>query len=117
MGEGPAFVLGETILHIARIAWARQSRDPLCAMSLRHKVNSLLDPTPPSSVGAKAVEALVVTLILLSVTAIVVETVPGMSEEYGLWFRWIERGTLVVFTIEYVLRVWSCTADPAYSIP
>jgi voltage-gated potassium channel len=86
-------------------------------MSLRNKVHSLLDPKPPGSLGSKAVEAVVVTLILLSVTAIVVETVPGMSEPYGLWFHWIERGTLTVFAAEYVLRIWSCTADPTYSHP
>lgn len=86
-------------------------------MSLRHTIHSLLDPKPPGSLGAKAVEAVVVTLILTSVTAIVVETVPGMSESYGHWFRWIERGTLLVFAIEYVLRIWSCTADPNYAHP
>lgn len=86
-------------------------------MPLRHTIHSLLDPKPPGSLGAKAVEALVVTLILTSVTAVIVETVPGMSESYGPWFYGIERGTLAVFSVEYVLRIWSCTADPSYAHP
>lgn len=86
-------------------------------MTLRDKVHSLLDPKPPLSLGAKAVEALVVTLILVSVAAIVIETIPGMTEQYGTWFAWIEHGTLAVFSLEYVLRIWSCTADPAYAHP
>ena len=32
-------------------------------------------------------------------------------------FRWFEQISLIIFSIEYVLRLWSCTADPRYPRP
>ena len=118
MREAASFVsIGDSAPALVSIASAASLSDPLRAMSMRHRVHSLLDPQHPASLGAKAMETVVVALILLSVAAIVIETVPGMTEQYGKWFSWIERGTLIVFAIEYFLRLWSCTANPAYAHP
>ena len=47
-----------------------------------------------------------VTLIFVNLVAVVLESMPELEVRYGIWFNLIEYGSLVVFTVEYVLRVW-----------
>lgn len=54
-------------------------------------------------------------LIAANVTASVLETDVELARQAPGLFRWFERVSLVVFTAEYVLRLWSCTADPRFS--
>lgn len=56
-------------------------------------------------------------LIALNVTAIVLETVPALNARYGGYFYAFELFSITVFTVEYVLRMWSVTADERYARP
>ncbi len=49
-----------------------------------------------------------IILILLSVLAIVLESVEAINNSYYLYFYWFEVISVSIFSIEYVLRVWSC---------
>lgn len=51
----------------------------------------------------------IMSLILLSVTGIVLESFAPLQERYGLIFQLFEWFTVAVFSVEYLLRVW--TAD------
>jgi voltage-gated potassium channel len=53
-------------------------------------------------------------LIVLNVLATVAGTVNSVREAYGTELRIFEIASVVVFTVEYVLRVWSCIEDEAY---
>jgi voltage-gated potassium channel len=54
-----------------------------------------------------------VTLIALSVVAVIFESVPSVVVTYGPLLDWLEVFTVSVFTIELVLRIWACIeADP-----
>jgi len=58
-----------------------------------------------------------ITLIILNVVAIILESVPSISEKYGPQFEFFELFSVIFFSIEYILRVWSITEDPEYSHP
>lgn len=60
---------------------------------------------------------LIAGLIVLNVVALVVETDRQIGASYRPWFQAFEVASLVVFAVEYGLRVWSCTADPRYTGP
>ncbi|MCA9271572.1 MAG: ion transporter [Phycisphaerales bacterium] len=64
-----------------------------------------------------AFDIAIVSLILLSILAVVLESVDSIGERYRVWFAAFEVFAVSVFTIEYLLRVWSCTADPRYAHP
>ena len=51
------------------------------------------------------VEFFVQFLILLSIVAFSLETVPSLSKQYHNWFLAIEMFTIGVFTIEYLVRL------------
>jgi voltage-gated potassium channel len=46
------------------------------------------------------------SLILISLLCFSLETMPGLSAETYLWLERIEVFTILVFTLEYVLRLW-----------
>lgn len=56
-------------------------------------------------------------IIILNVVAIILESVDTMYAAYLPYFRSFEIFSIVFFSTEYVLRVWSITADPRYGHP
>jgi voltage-gated potassium channel len=62
-----------------------------------------------------AVDLFITLLIILNVTAVMLETVVWIGEPYRPFFAAFELFSVAVFTVEYVLRVWACTADARYA--
>ena len=56
-------------------------------------------------------------LIALNTLAVVLETVPSLAAGYGTFFFWFEGASVVIFTIEYGLRLWSCTIRERFRAP
>lgn len=78
-------------------------------------VFSVLSGAHAVSRAARSVAIFLATLILLNVVAAVLETVPGLQRGWGRAFAFFEAFSVAVFTIEYALRLWACTADERYS--
>ncbi|MEM8757441.1 MAG: ion transporter [Planctomycetota bacterium] len=64
-----------------------------------------------------AIDLVLVVLIGTNIIAFVLETESALAAEYGVAFRWFEVFSVSVFTLEYVLRLWSCTAGSGYAHP
>src|SRR5438093_12549625 len=58
-----------------------------------------------------------VVLIALNVVAVIVETVQSIHERYRSAFDLFEAVSFAIFTVEYLLRVWSVCEDPAFAHP
>lgn len=75
----------------------------------------------PSATGAgrgeRAVDQIILVLTLLSAAAAMLITVQSVAVSYGRWIVSFQLGVTAAFTVEYVLRVYSCTADPRYRAP
>lgn len=56
-------------------------------------------------------------LILINVIAAVLETDVGIFHTYGRLLDILAAFSVMVFTLEYLLRVWCCTANPVYCNP
>ncbi|HEU5164669.1 MAG TPA: ion transporter [Chitinophagaceae bacterium] len=80
----------------------------------KRKVHILLHPELGESKADKFVNIFIITLIILNVIAVMVETIDPVHDRYKIYFNWFDRISVYIFTIEYVLRVWSCTHDPRY---
>ncbi len=57
-------------------------------------------------------DLLIIALILLSVTSIVLESYDSLAGKYAFIFRGFELFSVIVFTVEYLFRIW--TADLLY---
>jgi voltage-gated potassium channel len=80
----------------------------------KRKVHILLHPELGESKADKFVNAFIITLIVLNVVAVMLETVKPLHEKYEHFFDYFDQVSVFIFTVEYVLRVWSCTHDPRY---
>ena len=91
-----------------------QNRQLLMYQKFKKKVHILLHPELGDSKWDKILNAFIITLIALNVVAVMLETVEGIDTKYKTFFDAFDLISVLIFTIEYALRVWSCTADPKY---
>jgi len=76
------------------------------AQSVRAYVHDALESSSRQVRGGLLVSRLIELMIVLSLTATVLDTVPSLDHAYGPLFDGIEGLSLAVFTIEYALRIW-----------
>ncbi|BDS11658.1 ion transporter [Aureispira anguillae] len=79
---------------------------------LREHIYHFIDNDEEQSIGSQSFEIFITGLILLSIVTIVLESFAGLRTQYGYYFDQFENITLGIFTVEYVLRVF--TADYKY---
>ncbi len=82
---------------------------------LRQRIHFALDYSTPNDRLSVAVHRVLVLLVILSVTAIVVESVPEISHGREKLFLFIELAAIFIFTIEFLLRIWSAPEHTPYS--
>lgn len=75
---------------------------------LRRNVSQLIEFNASASRNARIMDLAMVTLIIANVIAIMLESVAVIHHKYIDYFWHFELFSIVVFTIEYVLRIWSC---------
>jgi voltage-gated potassium channel len=74
---------------------------------LRRRVYMVLEQGPVGDGLGRLVDRLLVGLILINLVAVALESVPAYRARYELAFELIEYFSLIVFTVEYLLRLWS----------
>jgi voltage-gated potassium channel len=62
----------------------------------------------------RAFDLFIQALIVLSLISFSIETLPNLSESAQLWLRGFEIFSVIVFSIEYLLRVYVATPRRAY---
>ena len=82
----------------------------------KHWTYRLLAPEKGGSIG-RYVDLAIMGLIMLSVAAIIIETVDPIAEAYGTELRYFEIFCVVVFSLEYIGRIWSITSSEKYRDP
>lgn len=80
----------------------------------RH-VHILLHPELGESKADKFINIFIITLIVLNVIAVMLETIEPLHLKYQTFFDTFDAISVYIFTAEYVLRVWSSTHHPRYS--
>lgn len=68
----------------------------------------LIDPNADNH-SAKLFNVGMIILISLNLTAVILETVQGLYQRYQSLFNWFEIISVIIFTIEYLLRLWVCS--------
>ena len=77
------------------------------AHTLRKRTAKLLQAHHDQHGIGRWVDIFLVALILFNVLAIVLESVPRYGIYYRQEFYWFEVFSVAIFTVEYLLRVWS----------
>jgi voltage-gated potassium channel len=72
----------------------------------RQRTYEVLEHGPVGDRSMRFVSRLLILLVLINIVAVVLESVPHYEAAYGGIFTAIEMVSLVVFTVEYVMRIW-----------
>jgi voltage-gated potassium channel len=80
-------------------------------MSLRRRVHEILEQTPEGDRIGRLVSVGLIALIAANVVAVIIESEPWLNVTHRAWLRAFEVVSILTFTAEYALRVWSAVED------
>lgn len=77
--------------------------------SYKKRIFEIIDRAKDNDVVSKMFDYIIMTLIILNTTSIILESFAHLAEKYQGVFYYLEVVSIIIFTIEYLLRFW--TAD------
>jgi voltage-gated potassium channel len=86
-------------------------------MTIRRRIYLTLEPSEKGGIVETIFEFFLVTIIILNILAIMLESVDSIETEYREFFRNFEVFSIIFFTIEYVARVYSIVEHPKFRHP
>jgi voltage-gated potassium channel len=89
-------------------------------MSWRHRLSRWFDDDAAhTNQAARPFNLLLAGLIVVNVAAVILETVEPIRNRYELAFSIAEHAATAIFTVEYLLRLWTIVElrDPRYAHP
>jgi voltage-gated potassium channel len=84
------------------------------ATRLRQSAYGVLESGPDAPQLGRIVAWFLMCLIAASLAATVIESVPRYSAVYGPWFTAIEGLALLIFSLEYLARLWVAIEHPPW---
>ncbi|MFH1013273.1 MAG: ion transporter [Thermoplasmatota archaeon] len=84
---------------------------------LKNRIFEIVQASSTDDLSHRAFEIFIMTLVLLNVFAVILETVDSLSSQFAYFFHIFDVFSVLVFTIEYLLRLWVCTIDERYKRP
>jgi voltage-gated potassium channel len=85
---------------------------------LRRRCYDLLEGGPHGDLGSTLVSRLLAFLVLANLVGVTLESVPELAVRYDRGFKALEWLSLIVFTVEYAMRVWVAVEHAPYrSLP
>jgi voltage-gated potassium channel len=82
--------------------------------SLRRRIHTILDGGKNDWLS-RLIHVLLVTLVVASVAAVILQSVPEYDENYDKFFRFIENISVSIFTLELALRLWTAPEHTPYA--
>jgi voltage-gated potassium channel len=67
--------------------------------------------------SSRYLEIFMMALIVANVIVVVLETVPTLHVMFGEFFFVFDVVSVIIFTVEYILRLWTCVLDGRFSRP
>jgi voltage-gated potassium channel len=73
---------------------------------IKRRVYSLIRDDDVNNLAASVVDGVIIFLILINVALIITDTFRGLPASVHRVFHYVELTSVVIFTVEYLLRVW-----------
>src|SRR6266567_4744749 len=113
--RGPGASAQKPPQHRIPVEFAREfmlRRNSRARIALKRRLAEVLEEQVGDRPG-RIVGRLIVLLILVNLAAVTLESVPNLAARYGMLFSTIEVVSLLVFTVEYLVRIWVAGEHPA----
>lgn len=83
---------------------------------VQQRVNQVLEQGQEHDLISKRVDLFLAALVVINIVAVALESVASIGNTYASQFAAIELVSVIIFTIEYLLRFWSAKAKaPDYN--
>lgn len=82
--------------------------------TFRQKVHALVYPSPYGGTMQNIFEVFIAVWVLLSVLAVVLESVQSIQYILNLQFVVLDALAVAIFTVEYCMRIYSCVEEPGF---
>ncbi len=86
-------------------------------MNIRKRMWEIVEVAKPNDTTSTVIDSLILSLIFLNVAAVILESVEVFEQRFHWAFEVFEIFSVVVFTLEYLARLWSCVESPRYAKP
>jgi voltage-gated potassium channel len=86
-------------------------------MKIKNRIWEILENTKSDDKVGRLDDMFLLPLIFLNVIAVILGSVKWIEDEYKFLLDGFEYFSVMIFTIEYLLRVWSCVTNEKYSKP
>ena len=77
---------------------------------IQANVLRILEPAALGDRASRIWDLSLFALVVLNLIAVALESVPALQTSYGKWLYNFEIFSVIVFSIEYIARVWSAPA-------
>ena len=84
---------------------------------IQQRIFELLEVAHPDDTASRVTDLFLFVLIAFNVLAVILETVDDLAAQFAPIFLFFEVFSVAVFSVEYVLRLWTCTKDERYAHP
>ncbi len=89
----------------------------LLMATLKKRIFNILEVSERPGDLSWKVDVFIITLIILNVAAIVIESIQPVYQQFPAFFFWFEAISVFIFSVEYVLRIWSANEHPDFRTP
>jgi voltage-gated potassium channel len=84
------------------------------SQAARRRLYEIMEEGPHGDAISATVSRGLTFLVCVNILAVILESVPSLEARYEHWFDLLESFSLIVFTVEYVLRIWAAAEHGAY---
>jgi voltage-gated potassium channel len=85
--------------------------------AIKYRLFQIIEKASSDDKLSRIFDFFILTLITLNVLCIMIETVEPIGKAYRLFFDNFELFSIIIFTCEYLLRIWTCTCNKKYNHP
>ncbi|MFO0795566.1 MAG: ion transporter [Candidatus Brocadiaceae bacterium] len=85
--------------------------------NIKSRIFKIINVTSFDLLSTKIFDIFLIVLIFFNVFAVILETVENFASLYKFYFSVFEVFSVVIFTIEYMLRLWTCTGYDKFKTP
>ena len=71
------------------------------------RLYQILESEVKQDLAAKLCTILISTVVLLNIVAVVLESVNTLYQQWSIYFEFFELFSIILFSIEYLLRIWA----------
>jgi len=84
-------------------------------MNIKKRTWQIVEVAKQGDQASRYFDIVLLILIFLNVVAVILGSVQSLQLRFGSFLNLFELISVIVFSLEYVARLWACTVEPEYS--